>query len=792
MLKNNIIIAYRNLLKNKIFSLVNILGLALGLACTILIYLWVKDEISYDRFHENREHLYKIMVEQSPSGGKSTIWEWTPALLAPALEAEVPEVEHAIRLTSWQQELLLTTDNNSFPEKGYFADSLFFEVFTFPLLNGNATTVLDDLKSIVLSKSLADKYFGNENPVGRSMTIETGFGGTEQEVHVTGVFQNIPSHSSLQFDFIRPFQAFLTQAPWASQWGNYSFFTFVQLHSESKPQAVDEKVRNFIKDHYEHGYDTGLFLHAFDQMYLRNDFSRGRPATGRIVYVYMFSIVAIIVLLIACINFINLSTARAATRALEIGVKKISGASRFELVTQFLGESFFITFLAAGLALFIIAIGSQFFNQLIGKIITIPYSSPYFILIFLSVLLITGLAAGSYPSLFLSSLKPNWALKGTAERNGSKNRLREGLVIFQFVLSITLIINTLIIYNQINYIKDKDLGLDKEDILYFSTYQGINQHQDAFKNDLLQIAGIQSISFANHNPLTVGNSTSDPVWEGKTDMEETYFFVLQTDEDFIQTLGIKIKQGRDFVTYNPDGKKQYIINEMAAKVMSFKDPIGKSLTFWDDREGEIVGVVKNFHHQSLHVTIEPLIILLNPPNSGQAYVKVESSNIPKVLSSLDGVYKKYETDFPLEHHFLDKYNEQMYQSEFTTGKLANVFAFLAILISCLGLFGLALHTIDGRIKEIGIRKVLGATVRNLTILISSDFTKLVLIAYVIAIPIAWYLMHRWLQEFAYRIEIGWMTFIVAGVLAIFIAWLTVSYQTIKAALANPVDSLRNE
>ena len=624
------------------------------------------------------------------------------------------------------------------------------------------------------------------------MTVRGEYQREEMELIVSGVFQDIPPNSSLQFDFVLSFQALLKASPWAEKWGNFSFFTFVQTHPGVKLSNVTEKVKYVIRNNHEGGSNTELFLHPFEEMYLYNDFSNGKSATGRISYIYIFSIAAIFILLIACINFINLSTARSSVRAREVGIRKVSGASRLKLISQFLGESLIISLLAGGMGHIVIWKGLPLLNHLTNKNIDPPFDNLLFIVISLCVLIITGLATGVYPALVLSSLKPSWILKGPFNKKGGKNITREFLVVFQYVLSTVLIVGTLIVYQQIDYIKTKNLGLDKENILYFQIHQGIQEHKEGFKNELLGLVDIQNMSFTNSLPLTVVNSTSDPEWEGKPDTENTNFYILQTDEQFVNTMGAKILEGRDFEKDNPNGKKQYIINEIAAEVIGITNPIGKRLTFWDDREGEIVGLVKNFHHQPLHHSVEPLIILLNPPNTWYAFLRVSNTNLKETLKRVEAVYNKYEKNYAIEYNFLDQYHQQIYESEITTGKLANIFAFLAILISGLGLFGLTLHTIDRRTKEIGIRKVLGATIRNLIILLTKDFTRLVLIAFCAAIPISWVAVHHWLANFAYHVEVEWSMFLIAGVVAIVTAWLTVGFQTIKVALSNPVDSLRTD
>ena len=777
--------ALRNCWKEKGYAFLNILGLSTGLACSILILLWVQDEINYDSFHAQGKQLYQVKEHQHYDGQEIFTTNATPGPLAEALEREFPEIAYATRLT-WEVEELFSFGEESHKEKGRYGDANLFRIFSFPFAQGGPATVLDDPSSMVISESMAQKYFGDEDPIGKTFKVNN-----QRDYTVQGVFQNIPNNSSLHFDYILPIENYVKENQWIEDWGNNNVRTYVMLHENTTEEAVEAKIKDFVNKQFE-GSVVELFLQPYEEVYLYSDFKNGKNTGGRIEYVRLFSIVAIFILLIACINFMNLATARSSKRAKEIGVRKVVGAHRQSLIMQFMSESFLMTLAALAFALIVVALFLSVFNNLTGKNIYIDFTDPILIFTLLGVALVTGLVAGSYPALFLSSLKAVNILKGTFKLSPRVAWARKGLVVFQFWLSIILIVSTLVVYEQIEYIRNKNLGYQRENILYVPIEGELSQHFEAFKNDLLNTPGVVQVTSADQEPISIGNSTSGGVdWDGKNPEENILFHTLQVNYDFIETIGIEMLEGRSFSRSFGTDTANIIINEAAAKAMQKENPIGERIRLWE-REGVIIGITKDFHIKSVYTPIEPLVISLRPENTYYAFVKVSSEHLDATMRAIENIFQRHNTAYPFEFHFLDESYERMYKSETTIGKLANYFAFIAIFISCLGLFGLASFTAEQRTKEIGVRKVLGASVPNLVVLLTSDFTKLVLIAFLIAAPVAYSLMRTWLGNFAYHVEMSAGIFVLAGIAAILIAWLTVSYQSVRAALSNPVKSLRSE
>ena len=771
--------------KEKGYAFLNILGLSTGLACSILILLWVQDEIKHDGFHVQGKQLYQVKEHQHYDGQEIFTTNATPGPLAEALNAEIPEIAYATRLT-WEVEELFSFGEESHKEKGRYGDANLFRIFSFPFVQGGPATVLEDPSSMVISESMARKYFRDEAPIGKTFKVSN-----HQDYTVQGVFQDIPHHSSLHFDYVLPIENYVKDNQWIQDWGNNNVRTYVMLHENTTEEAVEAKIKDFVNKQFE-GSVVELFLQPYEAVYLYSDFKNGKNTGGRIEYVRLFSIVAIFILLIACINFMNLATARSSKRAKEIGVRKVAGAHRQSLIAQFMSESFLMTLAALAIALIVVALFLPVFNNLTGKKMSIDFTDPLLIFTLLGVTLITGLVAGSYPALFLSSLKAVNILKGTFKLSPQATLARKGLVVFQFWLSIILIVSTLIVYEQIEYIRNKNLGYQRENILYIPIEGELSRHYEAFKSDLLNTPGVIQVTCADQEPISIGNSTSGGVdWDGKNPEESILFHTLRVDYDFIETMGIEILEGRSFSRSFGTDSANIIINETAAKAMQMENPVGERIGLWG-REGIIIGVAKDFHIKSVYTPIEPLVISLRPENTYFAFIKVSSERLEATMEAIENIFQRHNTAYPFEFHFLDESYERMYKSETTIGKLASYFAFIAIFISCLGLFGLASFTAEQRTKEIGVRKVLGASVPNLVVLLTSDFTKLVLIAFLIAAPVAYYLMHTWLDNFAYHMEMSAGIFLLAGVAALLIAWLTVSYHSVRAALSNPVKSLRSE
>ncbi|MDJ1492591.1 ABC transporter permease [Cytophagaceae bacterium DM2B3-1] len=787
MLSNYFTIAWRNLSKNKGFSFINILGLSLGMACSLFIFLWIQDEVSIDAFHKEGERLYQLREVQYYDNDKTLDTYSTPGILAEYIRKEVPEVTHSLAIT-WEHDLLFRAGEKSGKEKGRYASSDIFEMLSFPLIEGNSKTVLSSPDQVVISRRVAEKYFGQQNPINKIIHIDN-----RKDFKVSGVFENIQENSSLKFDYLLPYQDFEQQNAWTKEWTSNGPHTLIMLHPDASWEKVDQKLRNYlISKREKEASKIELFLQPYSERYLHSRFENGKPTGGRIEYVRLFSIVTIFILLIACVNFMNLATARSVKRSKEVGIRKVVGADKRFLIGQFMGEAIMTTFISLAVALLMVVLFLPTFNSLTEKHISLQIASPSFWFTLLALALLTGLISGSYPALFLSSLNPITILKGSLKFKPEALLFRKALVVFQFTLSIILIVGTTIVYRQIQYIQNKNLGLDRENVIYVPIEGTVAKNFETFKTNLLQSSAIQSVSTSTQIPTEMRSSTSGVEWAGKNPKDNIPFANTDISYDFIKTMKIKLKDGRDFSKEFGTDTANYLINEEATKRMGMKNPVGQDLTMWD-RKGKIVGLMENFHLQSLHVAIEPLIFRLDAhPAFGQIVVRTQPGKTQQALVELERISKVYNPEYPFSYEFADATFQKQYKSEMVIGKLANCFAFLGVFISCLGLFGLAMFTAEQRTKEIGIRKVLGASVTNIVAMLSQDFLKLVLLAFVIATPLAWWSLSQWLQNFVYRTDLHWWIFALAGILALCIALLTISFQSIKAAIANPVKSLRSE
>ncbi|HJS52915.1 MAG TPA: ABC transporter permease [Chitinophagaceae bacterium] len=790
MFKNYFKIAWRNLLHNKAFSVINIFGLTLGMTCSLLIMLWLKDEFKRDKFHANDKRLFRVMENQYYSGDIST-FPSSPGILAENIVKDFPEIEMASQML-WEEQPLFTVGDKFDKEKGRFVQKDFLRMFSFKLEKGDAATALARPDAVVITRKLADKYFKGEDPIGKMIKIDS-----KENVIVTGVLEQLPELSSLKFDFLMSYDIWFKKNDWAKEWDNNGPRCYVMLAANTSVDKVNARIKNYIRTKKKDS-NVELFLQNYGESYLYSNWDNGKQAGGRIEYVRIFSVVAVIILLIACINFMNLATARSLRRAREIGVRKVVGAGKRQLITQFIGESMFVSFLAILLSVLLVALILPSFNTLTEKNLVINLTDPSFLLIILGLTIVTGVVSGSYPALFMSTLKPIVVLKGILKFKPGATYFRKALVVFQFALSIILILGMIVIYRQINYIHNKNLGFAKEDLLYMPLEGGLSKNLWAFKEELLKQPGIKNISSAQSSPLEVGSSTQGVRWPGKDTTKLILFSNNPVTYDYVKTMGIQLIAGRDFdPSYSLD-TMNYLVNEAAARKIGYKDPVGKELTMWGDK-GTIIGLMKDFHHNSLHVPIEPLILRLFKGSWvneggywGNVIVRTEKGKSKQAIASMEKVFKQFNPGFPFRYYFTDDEIAKNYKAEHTVSKLSRYFAFLAIFISCLGLFGLVTFTAEQKTKEIGIRKVLGASVTGIVRMLSKDFLKLVLVATVIAFPIAWWAMHKWLNDFEYRVDIGWWVFIVAGVVALLIALLTISFQSVKAALANPVKSLRTE
>jgi putative ABC transport system permease protein len=790
MIQNIFKIAFRNLMKSKLFSVINILGLAFGLTCSILISFWVWDEMRIDKFHSNGDDIFKVLGDVN-NNGDSKIREYAPSALAQPLLEKFPEITQIARV--FEAQVVFETSKAKFSESGIYADSSLLTMFSFPLKEGRLKNILSDAQSIVISQELAEKYFPGESALGKSISIVE-----EEKVNyvITGVLKPIPKQSSLQFDYIMAYDKFQDKyRPWWNgesnrhAYTNFNIHTYVTLIPGVDLLSLNEKLDTFIGDFTGTNTEEALFVYPFTAYYLHADFSRGRVPTGKIQYVNLLSTITFIVLLIACINFMNLSTARAGKRAKEVGLRKTIGSTRRQLLIQFMVESILIAFISMFVALTLADMLMPAFNLMTNKYIEIPFSSPVFILVIVTVGMGTGILAGCYPAFYLSAFSPIKALKNYNSSKGSLSGVRRGLVIVQFTLSIVFIVFTLVVSSQIGFIQTKNLGIKRDNIVHHPLH-GITTKKDTYKKELLNIPGVQSVVFTEQSPFNLANGNQGVSWKGKPENEDMYFNVMQVSEGFVKTFELELIEGTGFPeNYNPNADRYFIINEAAAELLNTNDPIGLQLQVWG-KWGTVVGLARNYHHRSLEYAIEPVVMLYNPDETFRAYIGIESTDIPTLMSKIGAIYAKYEENYSFDYSFVDDEYNQSYTEVITIGKLANIFSLCAIFISCLGLFGLSAFITEQRTKETGIRKVLGASEWSLLRLFSKGFVKLVLFAFIVAVPIAWLYSKYWLSDYAYRIELGVMPFVIAGVAALLIALLTVSYNTIKAASANPVDSLK--
>lgn len=783
MLTNYLKTAFRGFRRQKSSFFINVAGLSIGLACSFIIFLWVIDEMNVDQYHEDSERIVQVMEHQNYSDDVMTTMS-TPGILARTLKEEVPEFEYTSTYT-WTNDYLFTKDNQSFRETGLYVENDYFKILSIDLIYGNRDELLTNPNSVVLSEYMAEKYFGERNPVGEGITLDN-----DQELTVTGVFRDMPNNSTFQYSCLLRYDDWLEENDWANQWGNNGPRTIAKLVPGASIPDLNEKIEGFVKAKNE-GSHVDLFVYPFAQRYLYGQFENKQVIGGRIEYVRLFTIVAIFILLIACINFMNLSTAKAAKRSKEVGIRKSIGASQGSLIGQFIGESMIISFFSLFVSVLLIELVLPVFNNLTEKAISVDYTDPVLLAIFFGTVIITGLVSGSYPAFYLSSMEAVKTLKGSLKSSRKEVFARKGLVVFQFSLSIILIVSTLIIYRQIQFTQSKNLGYNKENLIYFTTDDQIGEQWTTFKEQISNVPGVVTISRTSHTFLNQNNNTMGLDWEGKDPDTRILFENIAMDYGLIETMGVEIIEGRTFSKDFGADTSKIIFNESAIKIMGLENPIGQVIDLWGD-EREIIGVAKDFHFQSFRTEVNPLFFRLEPDFGWRAFVRIESANITNTLAQIEDIYKSFNANYPFDYNFMDEQYASLYRGEMRVGALARYFSIIAIFISCLGLFGLSAFTAEQRSKEIGVRKVLGATVRSLVLLLSGDFTKLVLISIAISIPVSWWLMQQWMADFAYSSGIEWWIFGLAGIAALVIAWLTVSWQSIKAALMNPVKSLKSD
>jgi putative ABC transport system permease protein len=806
MFKNYLKIAFRNLSKNKGYSAINILGLAIGLATCVLILIYVMDELSYDKFNKKADRIYRVDAEIN-FGGTHFILAVAPDPLGSTLKRDFPQVEQYVRFRNYGG-FAVKKGNEIVPEYNViYADSTLFDVFTLPAIEGDAKTALNDPSSIVITEKVAKKYFNTANAVGKTLVVNDS-----TNYKVSAVIRNMPTQSHFNYDFFVPLR---TEESKQNNWLSNNFNTYIVLKDGADTKQLETQFDALINKYLgpqaqallsatmeelkKSGSYVKYSLTPLTQIHLHSNKTAELGANSSIQYVYIFSAIAIFILLIACVNFMNLATARSSNRAREVGVRKVLGSNKQNLVTQFLMESILISFIALLFAILIAQLLLPYFNQLAGKQIEMGwFTKPWLLPALVSLVLIVGILAGSYPSFYLSSFQPILILKGKLAGGFKSSWLRSSLVVFQFAISVILIVGTVVIYSQLNFIRSKRLGFDRDHVLIVQNGYSLGEHAKTFRNELTNIKGVEGATMTGYLPTSDYRNDSplfpDASLAQKSAVSMQNWFV---DENYIPTLKMQLVKGRNFSSDMPTDSSAIILNEAAAKLLPFKDPIDQTLYYVTDLTSKnikayhIIGIIKDFNFNSLRRQVTPMALFF-AEERGRIAIRFQTANLSSLMSQIENKWKSIVPNQPLSYSFMDEDFNNIYQSEQRIGKIAMTFSVLAILIACLGLFGLVTYAAEQRTKEIGIRKVLGASVTNIMQMLSKYFMKLVVIAMVIAFPLAWYFMNKWLQDFAYRVDISWWIFFVAGVLAVAIALITVSFQAIRAAIANPVKSLRTE
>ena len=738
-----------------------------------------------DKFHVHGRNLFQVMENQQYASEIMTTTS-TPGLLAETLKEEIPEIEWAAT-TTWINSYTLSIKDHNVKARGYHVGPDFFHLFSYPLIQGKPDKVLNEKYNIIISRSLARKLFNTEeNILGKTVVFQH-----QDAFQVSGVFEDLPSNSSTQFDFVLSFELFKDQNEWVKHWGNNGPSTFVVLKDGSKGTNVSEKIKDFVSRRNE-GSTVTLFLSPYADRYLFGRYVNGKQEGGRIDYVKLFSMIAIFILFIACINFMNLATARASKKAKEVGIKKSIGVQRNSLVLQFLSESLVTSFLSMSLGVMTVWFLLPQFNLITDKHIEIPFQHLYFWILFFGIALLTGLLAGSYPAFYLSRFKPVSVLKGDVKGSMGELWARKGLVVFQFFLSVILIVFVLVVYKQIDFVQSKNLGYAKENLVWFPIEGDLRNKLEAFLSEIRKTPGIKYASSINHPLLGRNNNTSDLYWDGKFPDEKILFENIRVDYDFLETIGFELKEGRSFSREFGTDTAKVIFNEAGIRAMNMENPIGKVIKLWNQYNLEIIGVVKDFNFQSLHNPVNPLFFVLDQKNTDFILVRLDAHGDQGVINKLEQLYKQFNPGFAFEIKFQEEQYQRLYSSEKRVSILSFYFAGFAILISCLGLFALAAFTAERRLKEIGIRKVLGSSELGIVIMITSDFIQLVFWAIILGLPISYFLLQIWLEQFAFHIDLKLWYFLFSGIISIFIAWLSVATQAFRASHVNPVECLRSE
>ncbi|MGC1632780.1 MAG: ABC transporter permease [Gelidibacter sp.] len=788
MIGNYIKIAWRNLWKSKGYSALNIFGLAIGITCAALIFLWVEDELNYNNYFSDSELIYEVPSNQEYDGEWRTLSQATPGPLASDLKRTIPGIDFASRVK--ESNFLLNVKDKSFNKRGSYVDPEYLDIFKFDFLEGNARNALTDIKSIMITRTMADQLFGKNSPaLGENIKINN-----TEDFKVTGVVANLPANVTYTFQWLVPFRNFEVDNHWTKEYGNNFANTFVKLAPNSDFKTVDKGVRDFVFKTFGEK-DSVFFLHALEDWHLRGteSFENGESAGGRILFVNLFAIVALFIMLIACINFMNLSTARSEKRANEVGMRKALGSGRKQLIFQFLTEAVMTAFISGILSIFLLILLIPHFNLLIDKNLSLALEKPIHFIPMLVIILFCGLISGLYPAFYLSSFKPIDVLKGSRRQSGSASFIRKTLVVIQFSTSIIFIISTLLVYQQVQHVKNRNLGMVKENLIEIPIANGnIIKNFKSIEQELKSSGLVENVALVNSQILSAGNNTSGVNWQGKPADADILISVRTVTPQFFNTAGMEIIEGKGFGFSQAADSANVLISESFAKLMKTDQVIGNTINH-NDQILTINGVVKDFIYGNMYGKSDPVMFYHQAEEAHYMYIKPAAGvAINKTLTKIEAVLKTQNPGFPFEYRFVDDAFNERFRSEQLVEHLSQIFAVLAVIISCLGLFGLSAFTAEQRRKEIGVRKVLGSSVLGIVQLLSEDFLKLVLFSIVISVPISWYIMQNWLRGFAYRIDIKLWVFVIAGLFAVLIALLTVSFQAIKAAVANPVKSLRTK
>ncbi len=788
MFRNYFVITIRNLFKNGFYSFINIAGLSIGITCSILILLWVKDEVSFDKFHPKADRLYQVWVS-AVFDGKVNSWTSVPLPTYEAMKTADNNIKRSA-VTDWGGDHLLSIDDKRIIKKGYFASEEFLEMFEFPLLAGDPSQVLDDPSSVVITESTAKALFGDEDPMNKVIRIDN-----ENDLKVSGVLKDVPKNSSFEFDYLLPWKFREQVNEWVREnttnWGNYSFQVFVELNDPAGEEAVEKSIKGLLAAHGETQTKNEFFLYPLLRWRLYGNFENGVETGGMNEYVQMFTIIAVFILVIACINFMNLATARSERRAREVGIRKSVGSRRLELILQFIGESTFISFIAYAIAIILAQLLLPYYNQLVEKELSIHYTTKEFWMFSLALIFTTGIVSGSYPAFYLSSFQPVKVLKGKVTIGKGASTPRKVLVTLQFGFSILLIIGTIVIYQQIQLVKGRELGYDQENLITISYTNEVGKNFRAIKQELLQSGVVEHVTKSN-SAITDINSNNFLGWPGKPEDLRVIFTTIATEYDYTKTMGIKIIEGRDFSEDFKSDTAAILINKAALQLMNLKDPIGTELDLWGGKR-KLIGIVDDVLMGSPFTPVKPMFAILNPEWIDVVTVRLKKTgDLPGSISQVKSIFEKYAPAYPFEYKFSDVEFQKKFTTINLTSTLASLFATLTIVITGLGLFGLASYTAEQRTKEIGIRKVLGASVSSLVGLMSRDFSMLVVLSFVLSAPLAWWLLDQYLERYAIRTQIGWWVFPLTGVIALTFALAIVSTQALRAAHANPANSLRAE